>query len=272
MFWQIGSSATLGSGTSFAGNILALTSITLNPGAAVSGRTLARNGAVTLSSNTVTACAPAIVCPPIALDDTLPEGSIGAVYNGVVMASDGLAPYTYELTSGALPTGLAIDAAGNITGTPTAIGTFNFSVTATDSNGCPGTRAYEIVIAAAGCPIITVNPATLPPATPGVAYNQAVTASGGTGPYTFAITAELPANLILNTGTGAITGTPTMSRLFSFTIQATDSLSCPGNRPYSITVTTSALRAIPALGPFGLVCLAILLAGVGLFALKGSWA
>jgi len=54
VFWQIGSSATLGTGTSLAGNILALTSITLATGANVSGRALARNGAVTLDSNTIT--------------------------------------------------------------------------------------------------------------------------------------------------------------------------------------------------------------------------
>jgi len=53
VFWQVGSSATLGTTTAFKGNILALTSITLNTGASVSGRVLARNGAVTLDSNTV---------------------------------------------------------------------------------------------------------------------------------------------------------------------------------------------------------------------------
>jgi len=53
VFWQVGSSATLGTATSFQGSILALTSITLNTGAGVTGRTLARNGAVTLDTNTV---------------------------------------------------------------------------------------------------------------------------------------------------------------------------------------------------------------------------
>jgi len=55
VFWQVGSSATLGTGTSFAGNILALTSITVTTGARVTGRTLARNGAVTLDTNAVSA-------------------------------------------------------------------------------------------------------------------------------------------------------------------------------------------------------------------------
>ncbi len=56
VFWQVGSSATLGTGTALAGSIVALTSITLNTGASVTGRALARNGAVTLDNNQVTVC------------------------------------------------------------------------------------------------------------------------------------------------------------------------------------------------------------------------
>ena len=55
VFWQVGSSATLGTTTLFAGNILALSSISLNTGATIQGRALARNGAVTLLSNTINA-------------------------------------------------------------------------------------------------------------------------------------------------------------------------------------------------------------------------
>lgn len=51
--WQVSSSATIDTGTTFVGNILALTSITMNAGANLTGRALARNGAVTLSANTV---------------------------------------------------------------------------------------------------------------------------------------------------------------------------------------------------------------------------
>jgi hypothetical protein len=55
LYWNVGSSATLGTTTSFAGNILALTSITLNNGATISnGRALAHIGAVTLDANTIT--------------------------------------------------------------------------------------------------------------------------------------------------------------------------------------------------------------------------
>lgn len=61
VFWQVGSSATLGTGTQFVGTVLALTSATLTTGANVNGRILARNGAVTLDTNVITtpACAAA---------------------------------------------------------------------------------------------------------------------------------------------------------------------------------------------------------------------
>jgi hypothetical protein len=54
VFWQIGSSATLGTGSSFIGTIIALTSITLTTGVTMDGRALARNGAVTLDTDTIT--------------------------------------------------------------------------------------------------------------------------------------------------------------------------------------------------------------------------
>jgi hypothetical protein len=68
VFWQVGSSATLGGSTTFRGNILALTSITLVTGATIDGRALARNGAVTLDTNTITpsTCAAAPTPTPAA--------------------------------------------------------------------------------------------------------------------------------------------------------------------------------------------------------------
>jgi uncharacterized repeat protein (TIGR01451 family) len=78
VFWQIGSSATLGTGTSFVGNILALTSITLTTGANISGRALARNGAVTMDSNTVTVptCNIPVTSSPPTMAKTFSPGTI----------------------------------------------------------------------------------------------------------------------------------------------------------------------------------------------------
>ena len=63
VFWQVGSSATLGTNSVFKGNILALTSATLTTGANVEGRVLARNGAVTLDSSTITKATCAVIIP-----------------------------------------------------------------------------------------------------------------------------------------------------------------------------------------------------------------
>jgi hypothetical protein len=59
VFWQVGSSATLGTNSVFKGNILALTSITITTGVNLEGRALARNGAVTLDTDSITGC----TCP-----------------------------------------------------------------------------------------------------------------------------------------------------------------------------------------------------------------
>ncbi len=60
IFWQVGSSATLGTTSIFKGNILALTAITLQTGATLEGRALARNGSVALDANTITVPSSAI--------------------------------------------------------------------------------------------------------------------------------------------------------------------------------------------------------------------
>lgn len=75
-FWQVGSSATLGTSTSFAGNILAQTFITMNTGANIDGRLLARKGAVTLDTNNVTI---PVAVPEPATTSVLIAGLIGLI-------------------------------------------------------------------------------------------------------------------------------------------------------------------------------------------------
>src|SRR4030095_9341396 len=168
---------------------------------------------------------------------TLPNGTVGVAYSQTVSATGGTGSYTFSVSAGSLPAGLSLNAAtGAITGTPTTAATSNFTITATDGLGATGARAYSVTIN----PAITVNPATLPNGTVGVAYSQTVSATGGTGSYTFSVSAgSLPAGLSLNAATGAITGTPTAVATSNFTITATDGLSATGTRAYTVAVNTA---------------------------------
>jgi subtilisin-like proprotein convertase family protein len=91
-------------------------------------------------------------CPTITLSpSTLSNGTEGIAYNQTITPSGGAGPYTFAVSIGALPDGLTLDAnTGVISGTPTVVNTFNFTVTATDSNNCTGSQAYSITIDAAG--------------------------------------------------------------------------------------------------------------------------
>jgi hypothetical protein len=268
VFWQVGSSATLGTGTSFTGDILALSSITFTTGANSNGRALARNGAVTLDGNNVNTCGVS-VCPIITVNPaTLPNGAVGTAYSQTVSASPP-ATYVFSVSSGALPTGLILNSAtGAITGTPTAAGTFTFTITATDANGCFGSRLYEITIASPGCPAIILSPTTLPPGTTLFPYSQQITASGGAPPYTFVIAAgALPPGLSLSSS-GLISGAPQQSGLFNFTVRATDLNGCQGSRNYSLAILPQPAIDGPTLSFTGMMILTVLLAAAGLFVMK----
>ncbi len=81
-------------------------------------------------------------CGTISLDDTLPDGQDGRDYGtGTITASGGTGPYTYAVTAGSLPTGLSLSSGGLLTGTPVGVATYTFTVTATATGGCTGSRA-----------------------------------------------------------------------------------------------------------------------------------
>ncbi|PPU58862.1 hemagglutinin [Xanthomonas codiaei] len=183
---------------------------------------------------TLTVAGPTVTLPATAL----PAGTAGQAYASAINpATGGIAPYTYAVTAGALPAGITFAAStGALSGTTTSVGTFNFSVTATDStSGTPSqaTRGYTLSIAA---PQITVAPTTLPGATRGTAYSQALSASGGTAPYTYSISAgALPAGLTLASN-GTLSGTATVEGTFNVTVEATDANSFTGTQAYALTV------------------------------------
>jgi Ice-binding-like/Putative Ig domain len=253
LFWQVGSSATLGTGSSFVGNVLALTSITVTTGTSLTGRALARNGAVTLDTNAITAPCAVITpaCPAIALSPAIvPAGTVGLPYSQLITASGGVAPYTFTVVGGTLPAGLSLSASGLLAGTPSVAASSTFTVRAVDANSCPGTIPYTIVVSPAvppGCPAITVTPPTAPGGTVGIAYSQLLAATGGAGPYSFSLTAGTPPAGLTLTPAGLLAGTPTAVSSSTFTVRALDVNTCPGTLAFTVVIAPAVPPVCPAI-------------------------
>src|SRR5207302_782010 len=131
----------------------------VGPQAYVSGRN-DRYGFGRLNANaallSIVSCATITLSPSV-----LPDGTANSFYSQNVVASGGTGPYTYAITVGASPSGLGISSTGVVSGTPTTPGTFSFTVTATDANGCYGYRAFNVLIASgvvAGRSLYVVTP------------------------------------------------------------------------------------------------------------------
>jgi len=193
------------------------------------------NGCLGFTEYTITIASP-FPCPVITLNpSSFPNGQVGVAYTGPSFNQSPPGSYTLSLTSGSLPPGLVLSPT-TISGIPTTAGTFNFTVTVTDANGCQGGRNYTIIISDV-CPLITLSPSTLPNGTIRRFYNQTVSAPASTPPITFLVTSgALPPGLNLDPVTGIISGTPTSTGTFYFTITATDVNGCQGSQAYIINI------------------------------------
>ncbi|MEP7338784.1 MAG: putative Ig domain-containing protein [Acidobacteriota bacterium] len=187
-----------------------------------------------------------IQCPAITLSPVaLPNGAANTAYSQTVSATPSGTTYSFAVTSGALPPGLSLASGGAITGSPTQSGTFSFRITATGWGSCTGFRDYMLTV---GCPTITITPASLPGGTIGVAYSQSVSGTPA-GIYSYSVTSgALPIGLTLNGSTGVITGTPTASGSFAFTITALagGAGGCSGSRSYTVAIGCPAISFTPA--------------------------
>jgi uncharacterized protein YhjY with autotransporter beta-barrel domain len=170
--------------------------------------------------------APTITVSPLSLANPV----AGTPYSATITAAGGIGPYGFAVTAGALPGGLTLAPGGTLSGTSNVVGTFNFTITATDANGQTGSRAYTVTIAA---PVLTMTPApgTLT-ATYGAAYSQAFTAGGSAGPFNYALTGALPAGVTFTGNT--LSGTPTVPGSYPITVTATDTVLTGVGAPFSI--------------------------------------
>ncbi|MBV7537867.1 putative Ig domain-containing protein [Duganella sp. sic0402] len=255
---------------------------------------------------TITVSAPTLTLTPV----TLLQPQTNVSFSQQLTVAGGMAPYTYAVASGAVPSGMTLSTSGLLAGTPTVGGPYNFTVTATDSStatrftvsqmysgtvgaGAPvalassatvaygtanntinlalsggmptsllvvsaathgsavasgtsisytptagyagqdtfsynatnafGTSATAMVTITVSAPALALTPATLTQPEINIVYSQQLRTTGGSAPYTYAVTSgATPAGLSLSSA-GLLSGTPTASGPYSFTVTATDS-------------------------------------------------
>lgn len=275
VFWQVGSSATIGTGTSFAGNILALTSITLTTNATLSGRALAQNGAVTLDSNVVSIAACGV--PPV----TPIPPTVGKAFSPPTIAAGGTSTLTITLSNAdataatltaplvdTLPSGVVVAATpnaantcgGTVTTTTSSVTltggaiaaksscTVTVDVTAAAGGGYVNSLAVGALQtsngdnAAPAIATLTVIPAGPSAPTLGKAFSPATIAQGGMSTLTITLS---------NTNsTAAILTAPLVDTLPSgLAVSGVASTTCTGAvTTTTSTVTLAAGSAIPASG------------------------
>ena len=181
--------------------------------------------------------------PLVVVTTTLPSGQVGNAYSATLGASGGTTPYKWSLSSGSLPAGLSLNAStGAISGVPTASASavaLTFKVS--DSSKPVQSKSVSLSLTIAPVPL-AITTTSLPNGQAGVAYSANLNASGGTLPYKWSLTSgTLPAALLLNSSTGAISGTPSASANgISLTFTVTDSSRPLQSRSVNLSLTISA--------------------------------
>jgi PKD repeat protein len=174
------------------------------------------------------------MAPSMFTDAVLAGFVVGTAYTDGVTA-DGTPAPTYSVTAGALPDGISLDAAtGALTGTPTTVGEYSFTITATNANGSTSTSFSGTT----GMAPSGFTDGVLAGFVVGAPYSDGVSATGTPAP-TYSVTAgALPDGMTLDSVTGALTGTPTTAGAYSFTITATNE---NGSVSTSFTGTTGSV-------------------------------
>jgi hypothetical protein len=169
--------------------------------------------------------------------------TVGVAFSGVILASEGTAPYTYTLKGGSsLPSWATLDTDGTLHGTPDADGTTTFTVISTDANGIAGELEFGIIVSN---PNISVYAKKFN-ATQHAAFTGNIYANFGVGPYTYAVKEgdSVPTGLTLS-ASGVLSGTPTVAATGTFTVVATDANGCTGDLLFTFIGA-----AAPALGVY----------------------
>jgi hypothetical protein len=166
------------------------------------------------------------VPPPQILTTSLPDATTNAYYGAGLDVTNGSYPVLWSLTDGALPGGLALNIFGYISGYPTNLGLFSFTLKAQDSRGSNDVKALSINVRQAPSGPLQITTTSLPNPAAGCVYSNQFQATGGVPPYSWALAAgsdPLPAVLNL-ADSGVLSGIPSAAGYASLRVEVTDML------------------------------------------------
>lgn len=196
---------------------------------------------------------------PLAISTTTLRAATEAIFYGELLeATGGALPYSWSVVGGGPPPGLVLSPNGIISGLPVGgtTGTYSFVAQVRDGNGTTAQKSFAISYTArtvtpptpATAPSITTT--TLAQATQGQSYATAVTATGGSTPYTWSAVG-LPAGLSMSTG-GVISGTPSAAGTYAIAVTVTGADGLSSSAGLSLTVvapTGGGVGNAPSLAP-----------------------
>jgi hypothetical protein len=185
---------------------------------------------------------------------SLPPATLGQSYSSLLAATGGTPPYQWATTG--LPGGLTLNSTtGLLSGTPSAVGVFNFTVQVTDAKLASATGSFSLTINPAALSITTAPP--LFAGTVGIPYSQPFSAAGGTPPYTWSILSGDTGGLTLDASTGTLHGTPQTAGTFTFVVKVADSVGAIASQSFSVVVNAPVLSiAVSSALPPGAVGIA----------------
>ena len=181
------------------------------------------------------------------------NATVGSAYRYQFLAGGGTAPRTMHATNvSQLPPGLTLASDGTLSGTPTAAGTYAFTVKVDDAAGGSASQAVTMTFAAAASPLAITPGLPFLPGTVRVAYPpQMPRATGGRAPYTWSVASgELPPGLLVDGGEGIVSGMPTVAGTYTFQVRVDDAAGASAFATYTIvinaaTVTTPSIPSLP---------------------------
>jgi hypothetical protein len=177
--------------------------------------------------------APAVTSQPASQTVTAGQGATFSV------VASGTAPLSYQWRRNGVPLSGATSASYTTPSTTTSDNGAQFTVVVSNSTGSVTSDAATLTVTSPS-PTPSITTASLPAGTVGSPYSAALSASAGTPPYTWSVSAgPLPNGLSLNSPAGLIAGTPGMAGQFTFTVQVRDSAGATAAATFTLTIATS---------------------------------